>query len=188
MTEHRAPYELVEREVLADGILVTFNRDRVAMPGGEVATRDVATCTPSVAVVPLMADGTVVMVHQYRHAIGRRLLELPAGLLDMEGEDPVEAARRELAEEVGLAADELVQLVHMHCSAGWTDEHTRVYLATGLREVPRPADFVLEHEEADMEVVRLPLDEAVDAVASGTITDGKTVAGLLAAQRHVATP
>lgn len=177
-TTDAAPWTTLSSEVLADGLLVRLRRDRVAMPGGQVATRDVAACTQSVGVVPVMPDGSVVLVHQYRHAVGRRLLEIPAGLLDHDGEDRATAARRELAEEVRLGADDLVELTTFFCSPGWTDEHTTVFLATGLRPVAEPDDFEAEHEEADMEVVRIPLSDALTAVRDGTIRDAKTIVGL----------
>lgn len=161
----------------------TVRTDTVAMPDGSRSEREVVEHTSAVAVVPLFDDGTVVLLRQYRHPVGDHLLEIPAGILDVDGEDEADAARRELAEETGLQAGSLQHLTTFHNSAGWTDESTHVYLGRDLSDGDRPEGFVPEAEEADMEVVRLPLDEAVAAVVRGEITDAKTVVGLLLAAR-----
>lgn len=180
------PYPVASSEVVYRGHLGRVRVDHVRMPGGETAAREVAEHLDAVAVVPLDAGGDVVLVRQYRHAAGRRLLEIPAGLLDVEAESLEEAARRELAEEAGLGAERLELLTRFHNSAGWSDETTTVYLARGLREVGPPDGFTPEHEEADLEVVRLPLEEALALVRSGELTDAKTIIGLLlvAAPQH----
>ncbi|NUT46952.1 MAG: NUDIX hydrolase [Saccharothrix sp.] len=148
------------------------------MPGGGTAKREVVEHLGAVAVVALDDDGAVTLIHQYRHPVGRRLWELPAGLLDGGDEEPLAAARRELAEEVGLAASEWVTLVDVAVSPGFTDEVVRVFLARGLSAVDRD---VQGEEEADLEARRFPLAEAVDLVLAGEIVNGPAVAGLLAA-------
>jgi ADP-ribose pyrophosphatase len=119
------------------------------------------------------------MVYQYRHPLGRRLWELPAGLLDVAGEPAHLTAARELEEEVGLAADDWQVLVDVVSTPGFTDESVRVYLATGLSEIDRPD---AHDEEADMRTQRFPLAEAVQMVFSGEIVNALAVAGILAAQ------
>ena len=176
-------FETLDSRVVHDG-WSTVRVDTIRMPDGDQADREVVEHVAAVAVVPVFDDGTVVLVRQYRHAVGQYLLEIPAGILDVEGEPEADAARRELAEEVGLQADRLDHLVTVENSAGWSTERTSVYLGRGLSETARPEGFELEHEEADMELVRLPLTEAVDAVTRGEITDAKTVIGLLLALRH----
>lgn len=161
----------------------TVRTDVVAMPDGSRSEREVVEHTSAVAVVPLLSDGTVVLLRQYRHPVGGYLLEIPAGILDVEGEPEADAAHRELVEETGLRAGRLEHLVTFHNSAGWTDERTSVYLGHDLSEVEPPDGFTPEAEEADMEVVRLPLDAAVEGVGAGEITDAKTVVGLLMAAR-----
>lgn len=174
-------YRVDSSEVVYRGHLGQVRVDQVRMPDGDTAAREVAEHVDAVGVVPLDDDGRVVLVRQYRHPLGRHLLEIPAGLLDVEGEGVEDAARRELAEETGLAADRLERLTRFENSAGWSDEATTVFLATGLRE-QRPGDgFVAEHEEAAMEIVRLPLADAVARVRSGEISDAKTIVGLLLA-------
>jgi 8-oxo-dGDP phosphatase len=137
-----------------------------------------------VAIMALHDDASVMMIDQYRHAVGRRLRELPAGLLDTAGEDPVSTARRELVEEVGCTAQEWSVLVDVVSSPGFSDEAVRVFLAGGLTEIGRPAGG--DDEEADLSVVRVPLTDAVRQVLAGEIVNASTVAGLLAAQAVLA--
>lgn len=175
-------FETLDSRVVHDGFS-TVRVDRVRMPDGKESDREVVEHDDAVAVVPLFDDGTVVLLRQYRHPVGRYLLEVPAGKLDVEGEPAADAARRELAEEVGLAAGRLDHLTTFHNSAGWCDERTHLYLGRDLSATDRPDGFELEHEEADMEVVRIPLDDALDGISRGEITDAKTVLGLLLAAR-----
>jgi ADP-ribose pyrophosphatase len=126
------------------------------------------------------------MIHQYRHAVGRRLWELPAGLLDVRGEDPLVTAQRELAEETGLAAAEWSVLVDVTPSPGFTDEAVRVYLARGLTEVGRPEHA--DDEEADLAARWVSLPVAVRMALSGTIVNATTVAGVLAAHALAIAP
>jgi 8-oxo-dGTP pyrophosphatase MutT (NUDIX family) len=132
----------------------------------------------AVAVAAIDDDERIVLVYQYRHPLRRRLWELPAGLLDVHGEDPWMTARRELAEETGLAAAEWAVLLDVASSPGIIDESVRVYLARGLSTVERPAGI---GEEADLEVHRVPLGNAVARVLSGEIVNATAVGGILAA-------
>lgn len=181
MDDEPVAYPVEDSRVAYDGELSRVRVDRVRMPDGSLATREIVEHPDAVAVVPVQADGTVVLLRQYRHPVVTTVLEVPAGKLDMAGEEPAAAARRELAEEVGLSAGSLVELLTFHNSSGWTDETTTVYLATDLRAVDAPADFTAEAEEADMEVVRMPLAEAAEAARRGELSDAKTVIGLLLA-------
>lgn len=173
----RHDFRTVSSETVYSGAIVALRLDQVEMPEGHVVEREVVEHHGAVAVAALDDDGNVVLVHQYRHPIGQRLLELPAGLLDVAGEDPLEAARRELAEETGLAARDWWVLVDVALSPGFTDEALRVYLAAGLSEIERPEP---ENEEADLELVRMPVDEAVQGALAGEIVNATAVAGLLA--------
>lgn len=152
--------------------------DDVAGPDGEVLEREIVEATDSVVVVALV-DGDVVLVRQYRQAAGRALLELPAGVRDVEGEDAEQVAARELAEETGLGGGELSTLGTFWSSPGWTTERVTVVLARGVRPVGTPSGFEATGEERHMEVVRLPLDVAVDAVRDGVVADGASAIGLL---------
>lgn len=179
----RHEFETVSTRDVHVGRVVALRVDEVAMPGGGTASREVVEHLGAVAVVALDDDGAVTLIDQYRHPLGRRLWELPAGLLDGGDESPLEAAQRELAEEVGLAASEWVTLVDVAVSPGFTDEVVRVFLARGLSEVDRD---VQGEEEADLEARRFPLAEAVDLVLAGEVVNGPAVAGLLAAHTVVA--
>lgn len=180
------PHEFTvsDSETLHVGRVLAVRLDQVVMPGGGVVRREIVEHPGAVAILPLHDDATVVMIDQYRHAVGRRLRELPAGLLDTEGEDPVSTARRELVEEVGCTAQDWSVLVDVVSSPGFSDEAVRVFLARGLTEIGRPAGG--DDEEADLSVVRVPLADAVRQVLAGEIVNASTVAGLLAAQAVLA--
>lgn len=167
------------RQPYAGGFL-GVREDEVRGPGGEVFTRVVVEHQGSVGVVALDEDGRVLLLRQYRHATGRRLLELPAGILDVEGEQAVDAIARELAEEAGVRAEHWTPLLDMWSSPGMTDEHWQLFVARGLSAVPADEIPERQHEEADLEVVWLPLDDAVQAVLERRIGDAMTVAGVLA--------
>ena len=116
-----------------------------------------------------------------RHPVGQHVGEVPAGLLDVDGEAPMKPARRELAEEVQLAAERWSLLTTHHPSPGFCDEKVLLYLAEGLSEVARPDGFVVEHEELDMTIERVPLAEAVQWVFDGTVRNSLAAIGVLAA-------
>ena len=172
-------FQTIESATAYEGIFATVRLDQVRMPDGSVAEREVVEQDDAAAVVPVFEDGTVLLLRQYRHPFGDYLLEIPAGKLDKEGEGPQETAARELVEETGYRAQRLERLTSFRNSAGWTDEVTSIFLGTGLTHEGVPEGFEREAEEDDMEIVRLPLDEAVREVRAGTITDAKTIIGLL---------
>ena len=165
------------------GAILALRVDQVEMPGGRIAEREVVEHHGAVAVVALDDRGRMAMVRQYRHPVGRRLLELPAGLLDGgPAEDPLTAAQRELAEEVDLAADSWQVLTDLVLLPGFTDEALRVYLARSLHALS-PAER--RDEEADMAVEWVALDDAVARVLAGDIVNATAVAGILAASAAV---
>lgn len=179
--EHR--YEVTGHRDIWSGRIFSVVSDDVTMPGGGTATRDYVTHVGAVAVVALDDAGQVVLIRQYRHPVGRHLWELPAGLMDVRGEDLAEAARRELAEEADLTAGAVEVLVDLHSSPGFTNEVVRIFLARDLADVPAGQRHDRRDEEADLQVVRVDLDEAVRMVLAGEITNASCVAGLLAAAR-----
>lgn len=182
-------YRLLASETVFEGHVVSLRRDTVAMPGGGDSVREVVTHPGAVAVVALDDDGRVVLLRQYRHPVGQYLWELPAGLRDADGEPPLEAAKRELAEEVQLAAERWSLLTTTYSTPGFCDELVLVYLAEGLTEAARPDGFTAEHEELDMTVERVPLADAVQRVFDGGIRNASAVIGLLAAaQARIAGP
>lgn len=177
MAEH--VFETASSETLYTGKIFALRSDQVRMPGGEVVTREIVEHYGAVAVVAMDDDGNIPMIYQYRHAFGRRLWELPAGLLDVGGEAAHLTAARELMEEAGLKAESWTVLVDLDSTPGFSDESVRVYLATGLTQVERPE---AHHEEADLTLAWYPLADAARKVLSGEIVNAIAVAGILAAQ------
>lgn len=176
MAEH--DFETVASETLYVGKIFALRADEVRMPGGNTARREVIEHYGAVAVLAMDDDRNIALVYQYRHPVGRRLWELPAGLLDLGGEPPHLTAARELEEEAGLAAADWRVLVDLISAPGFSDESVRVYLATGITDVGRPQ---ATDEEADMVVRWFPLAEAVRMVYAGEIVNSLAVAGILAA-------
>ncbi|NLW79801.1 MAG: NUDIX hydrolase [Ruminococcaceae bacterium] len=158
------------------GHIFTITKDEVLLENGKPVTREVVHHTGGAAVVALNDRGEVALVRQYRYAAKQELIELPAGKLEP-GEDPRETAIRELAEEAGLKADSVVPFGGVIPTPAYCTEVLYNYLATGLHTVPRNLD-----EDEFVDVFWLGLDEAVEMVLDGRITDAKTVAGLLRAQ------
>lgn len=148
------------------------------MPGGNVAMREVVEHYGAVAVVAIDDGNNIAMLYQYRHSSGRRLWELPAGLLDVAGEPPHLTAARELAEEAGLQAGRWRLLVDIQTAPGYSDEAVRIFLATDLTPIARPE---AHDEEADMSMRWYGIDDAVQRVLSGEFTNSIAVAGILAA-------
>lgn len=178
MNNNRHEFRTVSSGVAYRGAILALRVDEVAMPGGGTAKREVIEHYGAVAIAPLDDDGRLVMIHQYRHPLGDWLWELPAGLLDIAGEPPLASAKRELAEEAGLAAADWSVLAEVAASPGVTDEVVRVYLARELSTVDR---LVAEHdEEADIVLRRIPVADAVRMVFAGEIINSAAVAGVLA--------
>lgn len=168
----------VASETVYVGKIFALRADEVRMPGGNTARREVVEHYGAVAILAMDDDKNIALVYQYRHPFGRRLWELPAGLLDVGGEPPHVTAARELKEEAGLAATDWLTLVDLDSAPGFSDESVRVYRATGLSDVGRPA---AHHEEADLTLQWLPLGDAVRMVISGEIANSIAIAGILAA-------
>lgn len=157
-----------------------------AAPDGQTFTRDIVRSPGAVGVVPVIFDvegnASVVLVSQYRPPYERSIIEIPAGMRDVPGEDTAAVAHRELIEEAGLAAGHLEHLTDILPSPGMTDSVTTLYLATGCTPVPHDRHGP---EEEHMELLHVPLDEAVAMVDRGEIVDAKSVVGLLLADRRL---
>src|SRR3954467_3665338 len=171
-------FDTVNSETLYVGKIFALRVDDVRMPHGNVAKREVIEHYGAVAVLALDDDNNVVMVYQYRHPVGRRLGELPAGLLDLRGEPPHITAARELKEEAGLEATEWRVLVDLGSAPGFSDESVGGELATGITDVGRPD---ARDEEADLQVKWFSLEDARRMVLDGQIVNSIAVAGILAA-------
>ena len=168
-------FRLLDEEVVHRGRAFSTVVARFEAPDGSRFTRDLVRHRGAVGVVPLDGD-EVVLVRQYRAPVDREVLEIPAGIRDVDGEDPEDTARRELVEEAGLEAGSVRYLTRYLTGAGFTDEELWLYVAEDLTEVPRAADGI---EEGAMTIERMPLVEAVAATADGRIVDAKTVIALL---------
>jgi 8-oxo-dGTP pyrophosphatase MutT (NUDIX family) len=167
--------------VLATGHVAQFIQDRVNTPDGELIDREYIQHPGAVGVIALDTEGRIALVRQYRHPVRHRLIEPPAGLLDVDGEDHLLTARRELAEEVGLAASRWHVLVDLFTTPGMVGEPLRIYLARDLDEAPASLDFFRHGEEAHMDTVWASLADVVDAVLDGRLHNPTVVAGALAA-------
>ncbi len=165
--------KVVSERLVYAGKLFDLHVDELEMPGGIRATREYITHPGAVCMIPVDSDGRLLLVTQYRHAAGKRLLELPAGTREP-GEEPEETARRELAEEVGRAPATLESLGGFYVAPGYTSEFIHMYLCTDLTEATEDGD-----EDEDIEVVAMTPEEALAAVESGEICDAKSVVGLL---------
>jgi ADP-ribose pyrophosphatase len=174
-------YAVVARHQRFRGRVFEVVTDEVTMPGGDVAARDYVRHVGAVGVAAVDERDRIVLVQQYRHPVGRRLWELPAGLVDVEGESLAAVALRELTEEADLRAGRLDVLVDLHTSPGYSDERIRIFLARELTEVPDTDRHDRREEEAELTVVRVDLDEAVRMALAGEITNAAAVAGVLAA-------
>jgi ADP-ribose pyrophosphatase len=184
LADRPAAAPVTARDTAFRGLKWDVVSERVVVDGGGPRLREFVRHPGAVSVLAL--DGEpgaerVLLIRQYRHPVRMDLWELPAGLLDEPGEDPVAAAARELAEEADLEAAEYRVLVDYLTSPGGSDEAHRVYLARGLRPVPPERRHVRTEEEAGILPLRVPLDEAVDAVLTGRVHNAGAVAGVLAA-------
>lgn len=176
-------WPLVRSEyVYETGWVVNFREDTLHVPGepDEEFTRVVVEDPGAVVILAIDEDDRVVILRQYRHAVQRRMIQLPAGKLDKPGEDPLVAAQRELREETGLAASSWRHLLTTFASPGITSETHALYLARGLTEVPR--DFEAHHEEADMTMERVAYADLLEAVLDGRAQDAPLAASMLATE------
>jgi len=170
--------EVVTTDLAFEGAVWNVRDDRVRYGDGEIRRQYVAH-TGAVAILALDDDGRVLLIQQYRHPIRHRDWELPAGLRDVAGEEPLEAARRELAEEADLVAESWEPLVSSWTTPGGNDEIIHIFLATGLSAAPTTHDR--EDEEADIRIEWVPLADAVAAVLDGRMRNGILSIGVMAA-------
>ena len=175
-------FRRISTEDIFVGRVFTLTQEIFESPKGERFDRQIVRHNGAVAVVALHDDMSVTLIHQYRPALGMRVFEIPAGLCDRVDEPRAHAAMRELQEEVGLAAGSLELLGDCTPAPGLTDERVTIYLARELTDIDAMADGP---EEDDLVVHRIPLNDALAMVDRGEIIDGKTVIGLLRAERFL---
>lgn len=167
----------LQSEYAFKGRILNLRVDTVELPNGQTSTREVVEYTGAVAVVALDGQGNVILVRQFRYPVGRELVEIPAGKIDPD-EDPLECAKRELAEETGYRAREWHNLLRFFSTPGFTSEYMHLFMAQGLETGDQAPD-----EDEFVEVIKVPLSEAVGMVEQGDICDAKSIVGLLLAHR-----
>ena len=178
-------FRKMSEEPVFAGNLISVGIGTFSGPDGDTFERDVVHHPGAVSVVPVVDEGTaVLLVRQYRAAIDRDLLEIPAGKRDVPGEPPETTARRELEEEVGMRAGRLEKLGEFFNSPGFCDEHSHVFLALDLDPCPSSAHGV---EERHMTIEHVSLDAVPGLVAAGEIVDAKTIIGLCLARERLET-
>ena len=170
--------ELIEEKLKTltsyHGVIVNVRLDEARLPDGSTAKREVVEHPGGVTVLPLEADGTVWCVRQYRYPFSRTLLEVPAGKLDAPDEDPLVCAERELSEETGYTAKKITKLTTIATTVGFSNEKIHLYAAEGLTAGKQHTD-----EDEFINVVRVPLEEAVAMAQDGRIVDAKSVISIL---------
>ncbi|MFE0985749.1 NUDIX domain-containing protein [Streptomyces rochei] len=172
-------WEVRRTEIPFRGKKTSMRTDEVVMPDGSVASRDYQVHPGSVAVLALDDEGRVIVIRQYRHPVREKLWEIPAGLLDVPGENPLHAAQRELYEEAHVKAEDWRVLTDVYTTPGGCDEAVRIFLARDLSEAEGER-FEVEDEEADMELARVPVDDLVRGVLAGDLHNNCLVVGVLA--------
>jgi NTP pyrophosphohydrolases including oxidative damage repair enzymes len=167
--------ETIKVERIFTGKILTLDVETVKLPDGQIGTREVIHHPGAVAILPVDSTGEIFMVRQYRKALEQVLLEIPAGKLEP-GEDPMECAKRELAEEIGKKAENWTLLVSVWSAPGFADEKLYIYLAEGLSEY-----FLAPDEDEFLQVEKYSVERLQSLIRSGEVQDTKTVLALLAA-------
>lgn len=162
----------IKTETIYSGRILALKVDTVEMPNKKYSKREIVEHPGAVVILPILPDGRILLVHNYRTAVGRTMLELPAGLIER-GEEPKDTARRELEEETGYAADEMLFLFDAYPSAGYSNEKQQFFLAKGLLKITDEID----EEIADHTVIEL--DELLQRIENCGIMDAKTIMGAL---------
>ena len=173
------PFELIRSETLLQGRAFKIRRDYLKTPNGRETSLEIIEHGGSVVLIPIDDDGNLLFVRQYRHAVGKDLLELPAGTRD-NGEPFEECAAREIREETGMQAGKLQKVGEFYLAPGYSSEFMVVFLATGLKDNPLDAD-----DDEFLEVEKIPLKQAIQMAERGDIPDAKSLAALLLAKSYL---
>ena len=169
--------KIIEGKIVHEGKFLTFKSDKVLLPNGKTSTREWLKHPGAVCCIPILPDGKIGLIKQYRYTVKRQMIEIPAGKLN-QNEIPERCALRELEEEIGYKADKLTFLTNIHPAIGFTDEKMWLYLAENLVKTEQSLD-----SDEFLSLFPTKLDEAVDMVWNGKITDVKTIIGILWAQK-----
>lgn len=167
-------YKKIRQELMYQGKVVGFYKDILELPNGNVVEWDLVKHPGAAAIIPVLDDGRIILVKQYRNALGYKTLEIPAGGIE-KGETALQCVAREIEEETGYRSDHIVPLIEVITAIGFCDEKIPIFVATNLVKTMQHLD---EDEEIDLEI--MSLDDAVASILDGTIIDSKTVSGILA--------
>ncbi|GAA0346816.1 ADP-ribose pyrophosphatase [Bacillus carboniphilus] len=172
---HRFNEKTINRETIFEGKVISLHVDEVELPNGKTSKREIVKHPGAVAVIPILDNGKIILVEQYRKALERTIVEIPAGKLE-KGEEPENTARRELEEETGYQCETLEHLISFYTSPGFADEIIHLYLAKGLTkaEVPLAAD-----EDEFVDLLEVSIEEAEELVRTKKIYDAKTAYAVL---------
>ena len=174
MSDENLIEKKLSSEDVFDGVLLHVKRDKVRLPNGHEAIREWIKHPGASAVIPLLPDGNVIFVRQYRYPVGRVTLEVPAGKLDLPGEDPIKCAERELSEETGYTAEKIWKLTTIETTVGFSNEVIHIYAASGLHSGKQHPD-----DDEFINCVKIPLEKAFEMVRRGEIKDVKTAIAIL---------
>ena len=164
----------ISSEDVFDGVLLHVKKDTVQLPNGHTAPREWIKHPGASAVVPILPNGDIILVKQFRYPVNRVTIEIPAGKLDIEGEDPIACATRELSEETGYTADKIWKLTTIATTVGFSNEWIHLYAAEGLKPGKQHTD-----EDEFINCVKIPLKEAVKMIDEGKIFDSKSIIAIL---------
>jgi ADP-ribose pyrophosphatase len=174
LTEH-----LIRSETIASGGMLTVKRDQVRLPNGNTCQREYVLHPGAVVVVPLLANGNVILEKQFRYALNNVFIELPAGKIDA-GEDILITGQRELLEETGYSASEWIHLGHQHPCIGYSNEVIHMYMARCLTAGAKKLD-----DDEHLEVFEASFEQCLSMIKNGEITDGKTIVALYSAEKYL---
>ncbi len=180
LTEHHLFEYMVSSETIASGGMLNVKRDQVRLPNGNTSQREYVTHPGAVVVVPILANGNVILERQFRYPLHQVFIELPAGKIDA-GEDVLITGQRELLEETGYTASEWAKLGHQHPCIGYSNEVIHMYLAQNLTAGAHQRD-----EDESLEVFEASFEQCLAMIQDGEITDGKTIVALFFAEKYLA--
>ena len=172
----------ISSEDVFDGVLLHVKKDTVELPNGHTAPREWIKHPGASAVIPILPNGDIIMVKQYRYPVGKVTLEIPAGKLDAEGEDPLVCAERELSEETGFTAGKIWKLTTIATTVGFSNEWIHLYAAQDLKPGKQHPD-----DDEFIKYLKIPLKEAVQMVEEGKIFDSKSIIAILLLAKEINT-